>query len=359
MKFKFLKASNGDAIWITLTDEEGKPRNILIDGGIGSTYQFKDKKGKTVFGDLGNEIENLKKLNEVDRNHKIDLLILTHVDDDHIRGLLKWFEQDPSFTKLIGKIWFNSGRLISEYIHQKQQDTYDIVLNIRDNNNTSIKQGITFETYATTNQLWERKLILQEQIHTVFGLTFRILSPSKNGVQMLLDKWKSEDNSLNTSKNNDYSKSIADHIKNDQFFEDDAVHNGSSIAFILTCGTKNFLFLADAHPSVITEGLSHFGFDSSKRLSAEFVKVSHHGSKFNTSKELLKIVDSSIFIISSNGQIHNLPDKQCLARIIGCYNNPKILFNYPELTAKIFTKSDCEANQFSVGEVSELNFYCD
>ncbi|WP_066403764.1 ComEC/Rec2 family competence protein [Flavisolibacter tropicus] len=359
MKVKFLKASNGDAIWITLIDEESKPRNILIDGGIGSTYQSKDKKGKAVFGDLGHEIENLKKLNEVDCNHKIDLLILTHVDDDHIGGLLKWFEQDPSFSKLIGKIWFNSGRLISEYIHQKQQDDFDIVLNIRDNNNTSIRQGATFETYATTNQLWERRLILQEQEHTVFGLTFRILSPSKDRVQLLLNKWKSEDQSLNTSKSNDYSKSIADHIKDDQFLEDDSVHNGSSIAFILTYGTKNFLFLADAHPSVIIEGLRHFGFDSTKRLTAEFVKVSHHGSKFNTSKELLKILDSSVFIISSNGQIHNLPDKQCLARIIGCCNNPKILFNYPELTAKIFTKSDCDSNQFLVGEVSELNFNCD
>lgn len=359
MRFKIIKAQNGDAIWISFADKEGIPRNILIDGGPGLTYQHKNKKSKAEYGELGNEIENLKKLNEVNSDHKIDLLILTHVDDDHVGGLLKWFEQDQDVAKMVGKIWFNSGRLISEYFNQKEQADHDIALSVRDGNNTSIKQGMTFETYAVSNSLWERKLILQGQVHTAFGLTFTILSPSEDGLRLLLDKWEAENSSLNTSTSNDYSKSITEHIKDDKFIEDNAVHNGSSIAFILHCGTKNFLFLADAHPSVIVEGLLRLNVDASRRLSAEFVKVSHHGSKFNTSKELLGLIDSRVFIISSNGQIHNLPDKQCLARIIGCCDNPKILFNYPELVAEIFTSNDFDTNVFSVGQISELNFDCD
>ncbi|MDR0824203.1 MAG: hypothetical protein LBN74_03865 [Prevotella sp.] len=52
------------------------------------------------------------------QNEFIDLLILTHVDDDHIGGVLKWFEQDVDAKDLVKKVWFNSGRLIFEYFKQ-------------------------------------------------------------------------------------------------------------------------------------------------------------------------------------------------------------------------------------------------
>jgi hypothetical protein len=260
---------------------------------------------------------------------------------------------------VIGKIWFNSGRSIGEYFNQKPNIETDISLNMRTTNDTSIKQGVTFESYAIAKGLWDKNLIVQGQVYTMYGLEFQILSPSENELKSLLSKWKSESDDLNTSTSNDYSKSILEHAANDKFTEDTAVHNSSSIAFILTYKNKSFLFLADSHPNVIIRGLSHFGYNTTNRLSVDFVKVSHHGSKFNTSKQLLEIIDSEIFIISSNGQIHNLPDKQCLARIIAYYNNPRILFNYPALVPKIFSEEDFASYRFSVDQISKLNFACD
>lgn len=116
MKVKFLKAFNGDCIHVSLpTGIENKSKNILIDGGMPNTYVSpKNKKGKAEAGELKNLIESLSKNGEI-----IDLLILTHVDDDHIGGILRWFEKGDNALGLVGQVWFNSGRLIKENFEQK------------------------------------------------------------------------------------------------------------------------------------------------------------------------------------------------------------------------------------------------
>src|SRR5688500_4923038 len=119
MNIKFLKALNGDAILFSFK-EGGKNRNILIDGGMSATYSQKGKKGKLEYGELGSLIEILRKQNEI-----IDLLILTHVDDDHIGGILRWFKEDKNALDLIGNVWFNSGRLIKEVLETNPEAEYD------------------------------------------------------------------------------------------------------------------------------------------------------------------------------------------------------------------------------------------
>jgi len=141
MKIKFLKAFNGDAILISFR-ENGAIRNILIDGGMPTTYVQKGKNGKLEYGELKETVDKIK-----DNNEKIDLLVLTHVDDDHIGGVLKWFEKDKDAYKLIGKVWFNSGRLISEYFDEEENKDNLLTFKPDDATLTSIGQGVKFEDY--------------------------------------------------------------------------------------------------------------------------------------------------------------------------------------------------------------------
>lgn len=83
MNVKFLKVFNRNLILIFYKDQNDIRRNILIDGGPSPTYQRKGKKGKPDYGELHELISELKK-----NKLKIDLLILTNVDDDHIDGIL-------------------------------------------------------------------------------------------------------------------------------------------------------------------------------------------------------------------------------------------------------------------------------
>ncbi|SHL61639.1 ComEC/Rec2 family competence protein [Myroides odoratimimus] len=335
MKIKFLKAFNGDAIWISFLEND-IPRNILIDGGIGDT--FKTTKGKP--GELFEVIEFIK-----NNEQSIDLLVLTHFDDDHIGGILRWLNKDKEASNLIKKVWFNSGKEIADKFKSDENPDLDIeIVDGTDDFYTSPKQGIKFENYLRNNNLWEGEIIEQGQELTLLGLKFKILSPNDNKLENLLELYQKQEDYFTSGSKCDFKTTLKDFIETEsqpdfKFKEDYSVANGSSIAFILEYENKNFLFLADAHPSVIIEGLTKLGYNKDNPLNAEFMKVSHHGSSHNTNMELLEIVKTDKYIISSNATKHGLPNKRTIARIINNNANTVIHFNY-DLTDRVFLEED-------------------
>ena len=319
-----LRADNGDAIRITVHSVSGY-KNILIDGGEPSTYMLRNKKRKKEPRALKALIDELRL-----KRQRIDLLIMTHVDDDHIGGILRWFETDPQADLIVERVWFNSGSLIRK-LFPSHEEIYK----------TSIGQGVKFEDYIQEKGIWEKTIFLAGNDRSLFGLTFQILSPTKKNLDALLKKWKRErPESLTSSAMNDYGVSLKTHIQSDSFHEDIAVHNGSSIAFIIKLGEKNLLFLGDSHPSVIVESLSRLGYSKENKLKCELVKLSHHGSKSNTSRELLQMIKCRRFLISTNGVRHSHPDKQLIARLVSCFHRCDLYFNYPELIESIISEQD-------------------
>ncbi|HEX8377671.1 MAG TPA: MBL fold metallo-hydrolase [Pedobacter sp.] len=335
MKIKFLKAFNGDSIWLSFLEKD-IPRNILIDGGTGNTY----KTTSTIKGELFKAIQEIKESGQF-----IDLLILTHFDDDHIGGVLRWLNKDKEAPKLIKKVWFNSGKEIAKKFKTKENKELDIkIVEGVDDFYTSPKQGIKFEKYLRDNNLWEGTIIEQNIEHQLFGLKFKILSPNKEKLKNLLTLYEKQKDYFTSGNKFDFQTPLKDFIEEEnqpsfKFEEDSSVANGSSIAFIMEYDDKNFLFLADAHPSVIIEGLVKFGYNNDNPLNVFFIKVSHHGSMYNTNKELLEIVRTDNYLISSNATKHGLPNKRTIARIINCNPNAFIYFNY-DLKDRVFSQQD-------------------
>lgn len=335
MKIKFLKAFNGDCIWVSFK-ENATPRNILIDGGIGDTY----KNSSNVKGDLFKMIEEIK-----EKKQKIDLLILTHFDDDHIGGILRWLNKDKEAFKLIEKVWFNSGKEIAKKFESTENK--DLNIKIVDGANdfyTSPGQGIKFEKYLRDNNLWEGDIVQQGSEYDLFGVNFKILSPNNEKLDKLLKLYVNQKDYFTSGDKYDFQTSLEDFINeenqtNFEFKEDTSVANGSSIAFIMEYENKSFLFLGDAHPSIVIEGLRKLGKNKDNQLIVELMKVSHHGSKFNTNKELLEVVKTNNYLISSNATKHGLPNKRTIARIIENNSNAFIYFNY-DLKDTVFSEQD-------------------
>lgn len=75
IEMKVLQARQGDCIWIRCISD--RIVNIVIDAGP-STF-------KKDFINLVEEIENC--------SEKIDLLIFSHIDDDHIKGCIQYFKK--------------------------------------------------------------------------------------------------------------------------------------------------------------------------------------------------------------------------------------------------------------------------
>ena len=100
---------------------------------------------------------------------------------------------------------------------------------------------------------------------------------------------------------------------------DDAVANGSSIAFILEADGKKLLLLADAHAETIMKQLKKvYGEDATYPVYFDAVKVAHHGSYRNNPTNLFKLIDSPKWLFSTNGlhQSHVHPDLETIALII-------------------------------------------
>ena len=256
---------------------------------------------------------------------------------------------------MINHIWFNSGTLINRYFKSTKASEDKNILSLVYNPNTSIKQGIAFEKYILDNELTHCLIKNDTSVkNSLTGVNFTILSPRNKELERLLTKWEESPYNPNTSASDkDYDKSFEELLKND-FKEDDAIHNGSSIAFILELEDKKMMFLGDAHPSVIVDSLKILGYSKENKLKIDLMKVSHHASKGNTSDELLDMIECNKFIISTDGSKHGLPNKETIARIVDKQENCKIYFNYPELIEKIFSRYELKSERFEALDVSEL-----
>ncbi len=336
MKIKFLQANNGDSILISFKDNEDIKRNILIDGGMPSTYYSSGHYGK--LHQIVGEIQEKKE--------RIDLLILTHIDADHIGGILKWFEMDKEAYKLIGKVWFNSGKTIANYFEEKENKDLNVPINIFDTNYTSVGQGKDFEDYIEENNIWDKEIIKCEKIADKNGVKIQLLSPNNKLLKKLLKEYKKPKHDYFTSgKKKDWETAIVDFIDEEKkpdfkYKKDNSVSNGSSIAFLLTFMDKNFLFLGDAHPDIILTSLNELNYNKENPIQVELLKVSHHGSCKNTNKELLEVIETNNYILSTNSETHNHPDKRTIARIINRNPNATIYFNYDNVKTYIFSNKD-------------------
>ena len=173
------------------------------------------------------------------------------------------------------------------------------------------------------------------------------MSPTKEILDSFYRKWVEHDfendSNCQISGNvcNQLEKGSIEDIANSEFIpnktlEDDFI-NASSIAIILWLPNFSILLLGDSRPEIIIESLKTIGYnDTDKRLKVDYIKVSHHGSKNNTSMELLNYIECDNFIFSTNGGFARSkhPDRETIARILcrksrNMKNTTVLYFNYP------------------------------
>jgi beta-lactamase superfamily II metal-dependent hydrolase len=335
-EFKILKAFNGDCILIKTFTKNNKEFIILIDGGTPATFkQF-----------LKDELLKIT---------KIDLLILTHIDSDHIGGLINFFKNSLIDKIEISQIWINHPELIDlnsgELISFNQANSFKNLIKEK-------KSKTIISSISTSNRTID-----------IEGIEFTILSPTAIILENLIASWqsnKSETINTNISAGNkieDYKISFEELCKKTfqpaSKITNDLI-NASSISFVLKCFDISILFLADSRAEIIVEELTKINNNKNNPISIDYVKISHHGSKNNTSSELLEMVNCSNYIISTNGgsTIHRHPSRETISKIVfnngRDYNKPLSIFtNYSlnDIKNKIgnfITDKDLEKGNWSI-----------
>lgn len=344
--------------------------NILIDTGYSRTYQ---------------EYLKQKLLELKQKKQCVDLMIITHIDEDHIGGAVAFFKENgyANGQKIIDvkEIWYNScshaiGKMKTSIdLTDKQKSILQQILQKQShnkNNQKNIKtissvQGDTLAGllyrlgYADKwNTTFNKKAISIESGESIKfkDIIFHILSPNHTKLENLAMKWKKDlkKRDFKFDFNGDilfdcayeqYVKTLASstsYIKkigeNNKTFEelvtdnlqqdakDTSESNGSSIAFAIEYRDKKLLFLADAHEEVVLDNLKKFysDIDASK---FDVIKLSHHGSDKNNFS-LLEKFSGVKYLFSTDGRKNDHPSIKVIAKIIQTNTNAKVFyFNYP------------------------------
>lgn len=345
MRIELLPALNGDCILV-----EYIPLHfILIDGGYVDTYN--------------NHL--LPRLREIaSKGGVIDLIVVTHIDGDHISGIVKLLEEEEMPIEVKG-IWYNGYRHVQSIV--KVGDVLETFVhkNICKEGNTeckpiSAKQGCTLSALITRRGLaWNEPTIggaIKSPMTITFGdAAIHILSPREDDIDNLGDFWRKRliiDGLLNKEHSEEYwddafefclckdkpgfrfheqkvSKSYNwEKIKEAPYEADDSATNGSSIAFVLEAGGKRILFLGDAHSETVEQSLVALYGEEKIPIKFDVVKLSHHGSYNNNSPKLLSMIACDKWLISTNGDNYNHPDISTLAHIVTHNTGCQLFFNY-------------------------------
>jgi hypothetical protein len=306
-----LPATYGDCLWI----EYGKknPNVILIDAGPSVPKQLE---------------ERLVALKE--RGGDLELVVVTHIDADHIAGMLKLLET-KFFGVSVRDIWFNGFRhLPGEAFGERQGERLtELILQKRYPWNVAFRNGPVMVDGKAG----------YPEIDLPGGAKIALLSPDAAQLSKLKKNWIAVCGEADlyeglAASPNYYGEDEAfgtgmpdvDSLADTDFEEDSTVANGSSIAFSVAYQGKRILCGADAHPSRLLRSLSNLHGTGPFHFDA--VKLPHHGSANNVSIDLIEALVSPYFIFSSNGARFKHPSRAAVARVVRYGANPNLVFNY-------------------------------
>lgn len=331
-----LPARQGDAIWIRWGDE-GDPHQMMIDMG---TEQ------------IGERIQQqIVALPEARR--KFDLLVVSHVDRDHIGGVLTCLaEAEPIAGLEIEDVWFNGFQHLSGGSVAQPDEEADDGLEPM-----GPAQGERLSSWLR-KQVWNKAFggapvqrVPGESAKTVTlhdDLKLTILGPTPARLEEFIDTWVEEvEAALEKGALTEVSPGLESMgSKHPPVLEvqedleilaetsnppDNRPGNGSSIALLLEYKGCQVVLAGDAFPGDLVDALGAVG--GTERIKLDAFKLPHHCSRKNVLKALVESVDCGRWLISTDGTRFRHPDSIALARVItySKVRTPLLSFNVPSV----------------------------
>jgi hypothetical protein len=361
------RAAKGDCFILHFGSRDA-PGLAIVDGGPKGVY-LPHLKPRLLQIRKARELENAEPL-------PVDLLMVSHVDDDHIQGILDLTRemignQVPSMRIL--SFWHNSfddiignspdeltaavaagfgaaslvgglpaGATLEGAAGRQSEETVVSGLKVL----ASIEQGHRLRADARQldfplNPEFDGKLILarRKPAPVAERLSFVVAGPLRPEVRKLQkkhDEWLAQQK----KKKPTAAAALAAYV-------DQSVANLSSIVVLARCGGRRMLLTGDARGDKILEGLEAVGaLKPGRTMRVDLLKVPHHGSANNLDDDFFERIKARHYVFSGNGE-HGNPERAAMEMLFRARGDEpfEIHFTYPLREIDVERKADWQRQQ--------------
>jgi beta-lactamase superfamily II metal-dependent hydrolase len=352
MKLTLLPSDKGDCMLLESADGTA----ILIDGGMSDSY----KRYVREF------LAGWRKKHD----RPLDLVYLSHIDQDHIAGVLQLMNdlvdwrvyrfktqtgetwEEPGFGEPpeVKRLWHNGfhdlakdnagpiGAMLAARAAmltnnldsqlRKLASSYAAIAN-------SIPESIKLSSRVSAKQL---KIPLNQefggllamvrdepekiQLNGVASPSITVIGPFEEDLKALRTKWNKwlseQNNKANLTRTRAWRDTEDERLSassaaldiDDELGDRKKVteENLASLMLVIEYAGKRILLTGDGHAEDIIRGLKHIGLlTENKGLHVAVLKVQHHGSEHNLDRAFARLITADHYVICGNG-LHDNPD---------------------------------------------------
>ncbi len=315
LALRAVQAEFGDCLIVEFGTPQD-PRYVLVDGGPPDTYANHLEAELRSIGGAGGRLE---------------LAVLSHVDKDHVVGLLdlatqlreQRANQKPE-TIEVGGLWHNSFASTIDPSGDLQPRLRAVV-DAAGGPDAMGQAGIAIAGIAEghelrlaaldlglpTNEGFSGEIVCVDDAPApvmLHNLTLRIVGPTRANLHELELEWRDwlDVHEEAIGAGDPQVAANADH----------SVPNLSSIMLLAEADGRQMLLTGDGRSDHLLEGLQVAGLLASDgSFHVDVLKVAHHGSDRNATRRFFRMVTADKYVISANGKDDN-PDLPTLIWIV-------------------------------------------
>jgi len=282
------------------------------------------------------------RLRELGADH-LDLLVLTHVDADHIEGVIL-LVNDLDLAVDVREVWYNGAPQLFDDLGAVQGEILGALLAER-----GIAWNTTFRAQAIAVPSAEAPL---PTVSLADSMTATVLGPDDEALSRLRSVWceTCQEAGLTVGSVSEAlqllrarprllprhtylapppAPDVMGLIRQRRSW-DTAPPNRSSIVLLLEWRGLRVLLSGDATPAALAAGIRRYlAQTGAEQLMLDAFKLPHHGSAKNLSPEIVSLAPAEHYLFSSDGGYFQHPDDVAVATVL-VHGRPEseLLFNY-------------------------------
>jgi len=305
-----LEAKHGDALLLHYGTK--RPANlIVIDAGPAGVYSKRVRP----------RLDELKAQNSPNKPLPIRMVMVSHLDDDHVNGiealtndLVRKQENQEEIPYNIATLWHNSfddildtnaintlaaslssGGSLSKAnpLSQTLPASVGQGRRVRDN---AERLGLSVNTPFTGLVMLPKKG--KKTVNIGNGLKFTVVGPDMERAEILQAEWDEKIQELGVAKKSEKQAKAAE-------FVDKSVFNLSSIVVLAEFDNKTMLLTGDGRGDHTIEGLRKSKLLKNGKIHVNLLKLPHHGSHHNVAPEYFDTITADHYVVSADGRFGN------------------------------------------------------